>query len=43
VYAGYGSLYQKRAYQDPDWIDGQGDYLTTRRGVFFKASYLYRF
>ncbi len=43
VYAGYGSLYQKRAYQDPDWIDGQGDYLTTRRGLFFKASYLYRF
>jgi hypothetical protein len=43
VYAGYGSLYQKRSYQDPDWIDGQGDYLTTRRGLFFKASYLYRF
>jgi Domain of unknown function (DUF5916)/Carbohydrate family 9 binding domain-like len=43
VYAGYGSLYQKRTYQDPDWIDGQGDYLTTRRGLFFKASYLYRF
>jgi Domain of unknown function (DUF5916)/Carbohydrate family 9 binding domain-like len=43
VYAGYGSLYQKRAYHDPDWIDGQGDYLTTRRGLFFKASYLYRF
>jgi Domain of unknown function (DUF5916)/Carbohydrate family 9 binding domain-like len=43
VYAGYGSLYQKRIYQDPEWLDGQGDYLTTRRGLFFKASYLYRF
>ena len=43
VYIGYGSLYQKRSYRDPDWIDGQGDYLTTRRGLFFKASYLYRF
>jgi len=43
VYAGYGSLYQKRSYQESDWIEGQGDYLTTRRGLFFKASYLYRF
>ena len=24
VYAGYGSLYEKRAYQDDDWVDGQG-------------------
>ena len=43
VYAGYGSLYQKRAFQDPEWIDGQGDYLTRRRGLFLKASYLFRF
>ncbi len=43
VYAGYGSLYRKRAYREPDWVDGEGDYLTTRRGLFFKASYLYRF
>jgi hypothetical protein len=43
VYAGYGSLYQKRAYQEPDWVVGEGAYLTTRRGLFLKASYLYRF
>jgi hypothetical protein len=43
VYAGYGSLYEKRRYEAPDWIDGEGAYLTTRRGVFLKASYLYRF
>ena len=43
VYAGYGSLYQKRDYQGLDWIDGEGAYLTTRRGLFLKASYLYRF
>ena len=43
VYAGYGSLFQKRAYQAPAWIDGEGRYLTTRRGLFLKASYLYRF
>jgi hypothetical protein len=42
-YAGYGSLYQKRSYQAPDWIDGEGSYLTTRRGLFLKASYLFRF
>ena len=43
VYAGYGSLYEKRGYQAPDWIAGEGSYLTTRRGLFLKASYLYRF
>ena len=43
LYAGYGSLYEKRDYLAPDWIEGQGRYLTTRRGLFLKASYLYRF
>jgi hypothetical protein len=43
VYIGYGSLYQKRAYRDAQWIDGEGDYLTTRQGLFLKASYLFRF
>ena len=43
VYAGYGSLYEKRDYQNDEWVDGQGNYLTTRRGLFLKASYLYRF
>jgi hypothetical protein len=43
VYAGYGSLYQKRDYRDAQWIDGEGDYLTTRQGLFLKASYLFRF
>ena len=41
VYAGYGSLYEKRDYQQDEWIEGQGNYLTTRRGLFLKASYLY--
>jgi Domain of unknown function (DUF5916) len=43
VYAGYGSLYEKRDYQNDAWLEGQGNYLTTRRGLFLKASYLYRF
>ena len=43
LYAGYGSLYRKRSYENDEWHDGQGAYLTTRRGLFLKASYLYRF
>ena len=43
VYAGYGSLYEKRDYQQDEWVQGEGNYLTTRRGLFLKASYLYRF
>ena len=34
-YAGYGSLYERQS--------GQAGYLTTSRGIFFKASYLHRF
>ena len=43
VYAGYGSLFQKRDFRAPEWIIGEGDYLSTRQGLFLKASYLYRF
>jgi hypothetical protein len=43
AYAGYGSLYERRAFVDNAWVEQAGDYLTTQRGFFFKASYLYRF
>jgi hypothetical protein len=43
AYAGYGALFDRREFRDGAWIDGNGDYLATRRGLFFKASYLYRF
>jgi hypothetical protein len=43
VYAGYGSLIEKRDFVNNEWIDGTGKYETTHRGLFFKASYLYRF
>ncbi len=43
VFAGYGSLIEKRGFADGEWIPGQGDYETSQRGLFFKASYLYRF
>jgi len=43
VYAGYGSLIERRDYVDGEWVPGQGDYRTSQRGLFFKASYLHRF
>jgi hypothetical protein len=43
VYAGYGALMEQRDFIDGQWVPQRGGYLTTQRGLFFKASYLYRF
>jgi hypothetical protein len=43
VYAGYGALIEQRDFIDGQWLPQRGDFLTTQRGLFFKASYLYRF
>jgi hypothetical protein len=43
LHAGYGSLYEKRGFQDGQLVPDTGNYLTTSRGLFFKASYLHRF
>ena len=43
VYAGYGALIEQREFIDGQWVPQRGDFLTTQRGLFFKASYLYRF
>jgi len=43
VYAGYGSLIEKREFVNNEWSTGSGKYETSHRGLFFKASYLYRF
>ena len=43
VYLGYGSLIEQRDFDNGDWVIGHGDYQTSQRGLFFKASYLYRF
>ena len=43
VSVGYASLYERRLWEDDRWLEHQGDYLTTRRGLFFRANYLYRF
>lgn len=43
AYLGYGSLFEKRAWDAIEPIAGSPGYLNTRRGFFFKASYLHRF
>jgi hypothetical protein len=48
LFAGYGSLIERRGFLDGAWaigddIPGRSRYLTTRRGLFLKASYLHRF
>jgi hypothetical protein len=43
LYAGYGALLERKDFVEGDWVNGEGAYLTTRRGVFLKASYLHRF
>jgi Domain of unknown function (DUF5916) len=43
VYAGYGSLLEQREFVDGQWATGAGAYAASRRGLFFKTSYLHRF
>jgi hypothetical protein len=43
AYAGYGSLIERRGFAEGEWVPGTGSYETSQRGLFFKASYLYRF
>jgi hypothetical protein len=43
VYAGYGSLLEERELVDGQWVTGRGAYAASRRGLFFKTSYLHRF
>lgn len=38
---GYGSLYHKIRWQGDEYVDSD-NFLETRRGLFFKASYLWR-
>jgi hypothetical protein len=43
AYAGYGSLFEQRAWDGTSWRPREGDYLVSRRGLFLKASYAKRF
>jgi hypothetical protein len=42
-HAGYGALIEKRGFENGAFVAEGGEYLTTTRGLFFKASYLHRF
>jgi hypothetical protein len=41
IHAGYGSLYEKTAWQNDAYVPSDR-FLETKRGFFFKASYLWR-
>ncbi len=41
VYFGYGSLYEKTAWRDGRYVPADR-FLESQRGIFFKASYLWR-
>ena len=43
AYAGYGSLIERREWDGQQWTPGAGEYHTSQRGLFFKASYVHRF
>ena len=44
LFAGYGALRERRAYENGAWrIDELSPLQESRRGLFLKASYLYRF
>ena len=43
-FAGYGALRERRTYESGEWrTDEQSPLRESRRGLFFKASYLHRF
>jgi hypothetical protein len=41
IHAGYGSLYQRIKWENTTYVNAD-DFLETRRGFFFKMSYLWR-
>jgi hypothetical protein len=44
AYAGYGSLLERQEWDGTSFVTGrEGEYRTTQRGFFFKASYIHRF
>jgi hypothetical protein len=42
VHLGYGSLYERKEWQNNQWVPGQGGLLNMKNGLFFKVSYLWR-
>jgi hypothetical protein len=43
AYIGYGSLILERQWDGTQFIEGPGQYQTSQRGFFLKASYIHRF
>jgi hypothetical protein len=43
AYAGYGALFDRQDWDGNQFVPGTHDYLNTKRSLFFKLSYLYRF
>jgi hypothetical protein len=43
LHAGYGSLNERREFQDGRLLPDGGDFMTVSRGLFFKGSYVHRF
>jgi hypothetical protein len=43
AYAGYGSLIERQGWDGTRFVPGAGEYRTSQRGLFFKASYVHRF
>ncbi|MFQ5788915.1 MAG: hypothetical protein ACE5JI_00390 [Acidobacteriota bacterium] len=41
VHLGYGSLFEKLAWREGRYVPAD-QFLESRRGIFFKASYLWR-
>lgn len=42
LHLGYGSIFERRKWHQDQWILGSGKLTEARRGLFFKASYLWR-
>lgn len=42
MHLGYGSIYEKKAWQNERWVPGQDSFLNMKNGLFFKVSYLWR-
>ncbi|MCP5053556.1 MAG: carbohydrate binding family 9 domain-containing protein [bacterium] len=42
MHLGYGSIYEKRGWEDDRWLPRQGNFINVRNGLFFKVSYLWQ-
>ena len=42
IHLGYGSLYEKKAWENNRWVTGQDNFLNMKNSLFLKVSYLWR-